>query len=119
LWGYNDEYSHHKRRYNASQLTARLRQAGFTISESGYFNAVLFFPTLMARLIQRALPTLTRGMEHATRPSPLNGVWTRLFQLEVPLLRRRALPFGTSAFAVGQKPSRPATSPAPPARLET
>jgi SAM-dependent methyltransferase len=103
LWGYNDEYSHHKRRYTVGQLRACVEQAGFSIGESGYFNAVLFLPTLLARLIQRALPGLTRGMEHATRPSPLNGVWTRLFQLELPILRRRALPFGTSAFVIGKK----------------
>ena len=115
LWGYNDEYSHHKRRYNATQLNSLLRGAGFTISESGYFNAVLFLPTLVARLVQRALPRLTQGMEHATRPSPLNGLLTRIFQLEVPILRRRALPFGTSAFVVGQKPSRLST---PPGKLE-
>jgi SAM-dependent methyltransferase len=118
LWGYNDDYSHHKRRYNAAQLRARLSEAGFSIVESGYFNAVLFLPTLAARLIQRALPRLTKGMEHATRPSPFNGLLTRIFQLEVPILRRRALPFGTSAFAVGRKSSRPSTSPSAHGRLE-
>jgi SAM-dependent methyltransferase len=104
LWGYNDEYSHHKRRYDEAGLNRVLKGAGFTISESGYFNAVLFFPTLAARLIQRALPRLTNGMEHSTRPTPLNEVLARLFRLELPILRRRALPFGTSAYAVGRKP---------------
>jgi SAM-dependent methyltransferase len=104
LWGYNDEYSHHKRRYTESQLRSLLENAGFAVSQSGYFNAVLFLPTLAARLIQRALPKLTNGMEHSTRPTPLNEILTRVFQLELPLLRRRPLPFGTSAFVVGKKP---------------
>ena len=103
LWGYNDEYSHHKRRYNEAQLKSLLINAGFAIDHSGYFNAVLFFPTLVARLVQRALPKLTNGMEHSTRPTPLNDVLTRVFQLELPILRRGGLPFGTSVFAVGHK----------------
>lgn len=104
LWGYNDEYSHHKRRYVKSQLSDILKSAGFDIEESGYFNAVLFLPTLAARLVQRAAPRLTNGMEHATRPSPLNGVLAAIFRAELPILRRRPLPFGTSAYCIGRKP---------------
>jgi SAM-dependent methyltransferase len=104
LWGYNDEYSHHKRRYIKSQLAGVLTRAGFDVNESGYFNAVLFLPTLAARLVQRAAPRLTDGMEHSTRPSPLNGVLTSLFRAELPFLRRRPLPFGTSAYSIGLRP---------------
>ncbi|MDB4970867.1 MAG: Methyltransferase type 11 [Myxococcales bacterium] len=103
LWGYNDDYSHHKRRYKKTQLAGVLTRAGFDVTESGYFNAVLFLPTLAARLVQRAAPRLTDGMEHSTRPSPLNGVLTSLFRAELPFLRRRPLPFGTSAYALGEK----------------
>lgn len=103
LWGYNDDYSHHKRRYVKSQLSDILESAGFAIRESGYFNAVLFLPTLAARLVQRAVPRLTNGMEHGTTPSPLNRLLASLFRLELPLLRRRPLPFGTSAYCIGDK----------------
>jgi SAM-dependent methyltransferase len=103
LWGYNDDYSHHKRRYRRAELARVLGGAGFAVEESGYFNAVLFLPTLAARLAQRAAPRLTRGMEHSTRPSPLNGVLTRIFRAELPILRRRPLPFGTSAYCIGAK----------------
>ncbi len=103
LWGYNDEYSHHKRRYVKSQLDGVISRAGFSVVESGYFNAVLFLPTLAARLVQRAAPRLTNGMEHATRPTPLNGVLTAVFRAELPILRRRPLPFGTSAYCIGAK----------------
>src|SRR5689334_14974610 len=46
LWGYNDDYSHHKRRYVKRELSALLARAGLGIEESGYFNATLFLPTL-------------------------------------------------------------------------
>ena len=104
LWGYNDEYSHHKRRYVKSELSSLLARAQLEIVESGYFNAVLFLPTLAARLIQRAAPKLTNGMEHSTKPSPFNGVLTSIFRAELPLLRRRPLPFGTSAYCIARKP---------------
>jgi SAM-dependent methyltransferase len=104
LWGYNDDYSHHKRRYVKNQLSSLLAGAGFTVSEAGYFNALLFLPTLAARLVQRAAPRLTEGMEHSTKPSPFNGLLTSLFRAELPLLRRAPLPFGTSAYCIGAKP---------------
>jgi SAM-dependent methyltransferase len=103
LWGYNDEYSHHKRRYVKAQLSSLLKSTGLDIEESGYFNAVLFLPTLAARLIQRAAPKLTNGMEHSTRPSPFNGILTSLFRAELPILKRHPLPFGTSAYCIGMK----------------
>ncbi len=103
LWGYNDEYSHHKRRYVKSELSALLNGAGFAVEESGYFNAVLFLPTLAARLVQRAAPKLTNGMEHSTKPTALNGLLTAIFRAELPILKRRALPFGTSAYCIGRK----------------
>jgi len=104
LWGYNDDYSHHKRRYVKSELSHLLCAAGFVTEEAGYFNAVLFAPTLVARVVQRLAPTATNQMEHSTRPMPWNGLLTALFRLELPILRRRPLPFGTSVFFVGTKP---------------
>jgi SAM-dependent methyltransferase len=104
LWGYNDEFSHHRRRYTVTGLRRVMESAGYRAVESGYFNLLLFAPTLAARLLQRALPRLTRGMEHGARPSPLNGALTRLFRLELPLLARAGgLPFGTSAYFIGRK----------------
>jgi hypothetical protein len=103
LWGYNDDFSHHRRRYRQAQLNERVATAGFSVERSGYFNMTLFLPTLMARLLQRALPFSTAGMEHDPRRGPLNAVLAALFRAELPLLSRARLPFGTSAFCVGRK----------------
>ncbi|HEX4459998.1 MAG TPA: methyltransferase domain-containing protein [Polyangia bacterium] len=103
LWGYNDDYSHHKRRYIKRELSALLTGAGFALDEVGYFNAVLFAPTLAARLLQRVAPKATAQMEHSTKPAPWNDLLTHIFRLELPLLRRAPLPFGTSAFFVGHR----------------
>ncbi len=104
LWGYNDDYSQHRRRYRRRELRALLSAAGFREEECGYFNLTLFLPTLAARFAQRLMPTLLRDSEHSTRPTPLNSVLRGLFALELPLLKKRPLPLGTSAFFVGHKP---------------
>jgi SAM-dependent methyltransferase len=102
LWGYNDDYSHHKRRYVKAELASLLESAGARVEEAGYFNALLFAPTLAARLLQRLAPRATANMEHSTRPAPWNGWLARIFRLELPILRRAPLPFGTSAFVVAR-----------------
>ena len=103
LWGYNDEYSHHRRRYRAGQLASLVGSGPFRISESGYFNLALFLPTLAARLLQRALPSKTAGMEHEGKPGLVNDLLTMAFRAELPLLRRWPLPLGTSAYCVAER----------------
>jgi SAM-dependent methyltransferase len=103
LWGYNDVFSHHRRRYRAAQLGALVAGGPFRVREAGYFNLALFLPTLGARLLQRALPRSTEGMEHAGRPGLLNDLLTLAFRAELPWLRRRPLPVGTSAFCVAER----------------
>lgn len=103
LWGYNDAFSHHRRRYTSPQLDRVVSDAGLRVERSGYFNAVLFAPTLAARLVQRLLPRLTNGMEHAPGPSVANGLLRQVFRLELPLLKQGLkLPFGTSAFCIAR-----------------
>jgi SAM-dependent methyltransferase len=102
LWGYNDEYSHHRRRYTRDQLSSVLSAGGFSIGEAGYFNMMLFLPTLVARVAQRRFTQLD-GMEHSTRPHPLHSLLAGVFRLELPILRRAPLPLGTSAFAIARR----------------
>jgi SAM-dependent methyltransferase len=103
LWGYNDEFSQHRRRYTRRQLDELVRGAGLAVHDSGYFNMLLFLPTLAARLLQRALPSATRGMEHEPKRGPLNELLRRLFRCELPALAVGGLPLGTSAYTVAQK----------------
>jgi SAM-dependent methyltransferase len=102
LWGYNDDYSHHRRRYTRAALDQVVADAGFSVEKSGYFNMILFLPTLLARVAQRRFKQLDQ-MEHSTRPHPLHPLLAGLFRLELPLLRRLPLPLGTSAFCIARK----------------
>jgi SAM-dependent methyltransferase len=103
LWGYNDEFSQHRRRYHAGQLAGVVASGPFRVREQGYFNLALFLPTLAARLLQRMLPRATNGMEHDGKPGLLNDLLTIAFRAELPLLRRHPLPIGTSAYCVAER----------------
>jgi SAM-dependent methyltransferase len=103
LWGYNDEFSHHRRRYTTATLRRTLETAGFRVENLGYFNMVLFLPLLAARLAERVAPERMKKIEYQESPTLMNEVLARLFKLELPLLRRRPLPVGTSAFCLAWK----------------
>jgi SAM-dependent methyltransferase len=105
LWGYNDELSHHRRRYRKAELAACLDGAGFQPVEAGYFNLTLLLPTLVARIAERLLPSRMEGIEHRHMPRPLNRMLAAIFRLELPLLARAPLPLGTSAYYVGRRPA--------------
>lgn len=103
LWGHNDVVSHHRRRYTRGSLEAVLTAAGFRLTRLGYFNLLLFLPTLAVRLLDRLLPKVSGRIEYQPSPSPLNGLLTRIFGLEVELLRKTALPIGTSVCCIAHK----------------
>ena len=64
---------------------------------------MLFLPLLAARLAERVAPERMKRLEYQESPSAMNEVLARLFKLELPLLRRRPLPLGTSAFCLAWK----------------
>jgi SAM-dependent methyltransferase len=103
LWGRNDVFSHHRRRYDRHGLRRVLEQAGFSVGPVGYFNLLLLPPTLLARLVERVAPRAVGRVEYHDRPSLGNEVLARIFRCELPWLRRRPLPLGTSAFCLARR----------------
>jgi SAM-dependent methyltransferase len=104
LWGQNDEFSHHRRRYTLPELKRTLGAAGFTLGASGYFNLLLFLPTLLARLGERISRRAVGAIEYRDRPSRMNELLRRIFRLELPLIARRGLPLGTSVYCLAHRP---------------
>ena len=105
LWGHNDVISHHRRRYTRKTLQAVLTAAGFELTHLGYFNLLLFLPMLGVRLLERVLPKVTSRIEYEQKPTRLNALLTRIFRLELGLLRRTTLPLGTSVCCLAHKRS--------------
>jgi len=102
LWGTQDVVTGHKRRYLREKITDKLREAGFEILRSSYFNFILFFPILMARRMIHLL-----GLEIASENeinSPLiNFFFKAIFSMEVYVLKYFSFPFGVSIFCIAKK----------------
>ena len=105
LWGAQDEISHHKRRYVASQLRARAVEAGFRVARLSYMNTLLFPAIAAIRLVRawRRRPIEVTSDFALTRPGLANDLLARLFALEAPMVERVNLPFGTSIVGVAFK----------------
>jgi len=101
LWGPSDDFNHHRRRYTARSLAAVVSRH-FAVRRLTYFNALLFPPIAVARLVSRyfARP----GAEEVEMPSrPINALLKTIFGWESSLLRRFDLPIGVSLLCVATR----------------
>ena len=105
LFGPHDRALQHHRRYRRSTFGRLLSTAGFSVEKLTYFNTVLFPPGAAVRLAQRFAPPREEDRTNLNLPiGPLNGLFTRLFDVEKLALRGVDFPFGLSVLAVARKP---------------
>jgi len=102
LWGIQDVVTGHKRRYTIKEITNKLRQEGFDILRSSYFNFFLFFPILITRRIIDLLGLLIESENKINHPL-INIFLKTIFSLEPYLLRYISFPFGVSILCVARK----------------
>ena len=102
LWGVQDDISHHRRRYTASELNARLSEAGFSVERTTYANITFFIPTLIGRSLMR-LTGLRPSSESQINIAALNGVLGNILGAESWWLKRMNLPFGVSIVSVARR----------------
>lgn len=103
LWGIQDEVTGHWRRYSRKEILDRVREGGFEIVRSSYFNFFLFVPILLARRLFRFLRLKIRSENEVNSPW-INGVLKSVFSIEPCLLRVISFPVGASIFCVARKP---------------
>lgn len=114
LWSEHDEINQHVRRYRRPQLCALLRQTGFTVERSGYWNFLLFPPVAAIRLARRLRPKSTAPARGDIFPTPkaINRLLLAMLRVENWwLLRGLNFPFGVSVLAVARRPEAPAVGP--------
>lgn len=63
LWSSHDEANGHFRRYTKHTLSQVLRENGFRVKRTTYWNSLLFVPIAFVRLLQRCLPTHSKKNE--------------------------------------------------------
>jgi SAM-dependent methyltransferase len=102
LWGIQDVVTGHKRRYSRKEIVNKLREEGFDILKSSYFNFFLFFPILIARRIIRFLGFKIES-ENEVNLSLINFFLKGIFSLEVHLMKYFSFPFGVSIFFIAKK----------------
>jgi SAM-dependent methyltransferase len=94
LWSAADVRAGHRCRYRKRQLAIELRQAGWALAGTAYYQCALFAAMLFAR---RVSSHRTERVERAP-PAWLGHALGLINRMEVATLGRRA-PFGTSLIA--------------------
>lgn len=102
LWGIQDVVTGHKRRYSRKEILVKLRQGGFAILRSSYFNFFLFFPILMVRRMIHLMGLRIESENEVNFPL-INFLFKTIFSLEVYLLKYLSFPFGVSILCIGKK----------------
>ena len=105
LWSAHDTANHHFRRYTNTQLSVLLKECGFEIIRSSYWNFFLFFPASLVRLTKRLLPEnkVQAHDELNLLPFLINYFLICLLKLENWLAAKINLPVGVSVFVVARK----------------
>lgn len=101
LWSEHDEVHHHKRRYTKATLQKLLRESGFELVSTGYFNTLLFPLALLQRLAARLF-----RIPHRVETLPqrhVNSLLSRIFGFESRFVGRVTAPVGLSLYAVARQ----------------
>ena len=98
LWSTHDEFLHHKRRYSARALKAKLEETGFSAGKISHFNTFLFPLAAGARTLDRV--TGRQSASGTSVPGPLvNSSFQAIFSFERFFLGWMNFPFGVSLIA--------------------
>jgi SAM-dependent methyltransferase len=106
LWSLQDDVSHHKRRYTARTLRAAVERGGLILERQSYVSAFLLPVIYLGRQWLKVLLRFRdANTENDLHPAWSNGILRKVFESEIPILRRMNMPFGASLLTVAQKPA--------------
>jgi SAM-dependent methyltransferase len=102
LWGFQDEVSHHKRRYRMKPLLEKLRSHGFLPLDAFHFNFLLFGPIWAARQLLKVAKFSIRS-ENDLNPPIVNSILGKVFDLDVTTADKLRPPFGVSILVSARR----------------
>jgi SAM-dependent methyltransferase len=106
LWSLQDDVSHHKRRYTSRTLREAIERGGLTVERQSYVSAFLLPVIFLGRQwLKVVLRFREANTENDLHPAWSNGILRRVFESEIPILRRMNMPFGASLLSVARKPA--------------
>ncbi|AEH01630.1 bifunctional 2-polyprenyl-6-hydroxyphenol methylase/3-demethylubiquinol 3-O-methyltransferase UbiG [Lacinutrix sp. 5H-3-7-4] len=106
LWSNHDDVNMHYRRYTRKQLILKVKNNGFQIKTSGYWNILLFIPVLIYRLISNLLNIVFNKKEKQSDINKItffNGLLFNILKTENKLLKYITFPFGVSTYCIVKK----------------
>ena len=102
LWGFQDEVSHHKRRYRMKPLREKLGQGGLRVLDAFHFNYLLFAPIWTARqMLKIAKPSIRS--ENDLNPPFVNALLGTIFDFDIKTAGKLRPPFGVSILVSAKK----------------
>ncbi len=102
MYSYHDREVANLRRYNRGEVNTLLREAGFTIRTSTYWN---MFPFPLAVVRRKFFPPKTPDSDVRLFPAPVEAAFNGLMAVEHGWLRAGfRMAFGNSVLTVAQKP---------------
>jgi SAM-dependent methyltransferase len=104
LWSPHDEIHHHKHRYTKTHYCNLLRQAGYEVTYSSYFNTLLFPLAAVNRVVNKVRSTLGfKEQTGAEMPGTMiNTLFEKIFNIESLWAGKLSIPFGLSIVVVAQ-----------------
>lgn len=108
LWSGHDDINFHYRRYTSKELLRKLKDGGFEILETGYWDFFIFFPTAVIRIGQK-LFNKSKQKKTAKKdqlvlgPKWINSLLISLVTFENRLHSWIKFPFGVSTFSIAKK----------------
>jgi SAM-dependent methyltransferase len=104
LWSLQDDVSEHRRRYTYGSLRKAILGAGLAIERESYVSAFLLPVIYLGRQWLKVLKRFRKtDTENDLHPAWSNGILRRIFELEIPVLRRMNFPIGASLLCVAVK----------------
>jgi SAM-dependent methyltransferase len=106
LWSIHDEANMHFRRYGRNELNYKLKNNGFEIIKSGFWNFFLFTPIFIVRLICRIKSSKNNKTGDLNKLPLFNNLLFALLNFENKLHNYINFPFGISSYAIIKKSER-------------
>lgn len=103
MWSRHDSMHMHYRRYLRSHFNHLLKEHGFKIVYSSYFNTFLFPPAVLKRFYDKIVGEKGEYQPVDTVPQGINSIFTKIFKSEAALLKFMKFPFGVSIITIAVK----------------
>ncbi len=106
----HDDLSMGKTRYSLKELKSMIEEAGFVVDYATYFNAMMFLPVVMLKILESIFPPKPHTEGERVKEIELPPVWLNylllgVFKMEIMLIKLFGkLPFGVSCLCIAHKP---------------